>query len=138
MHSGSNKKGSDLVKITFVLMKNHEERNLERKSLFVYLKRYITVHNQMKSGQGLNRVGTWRQELRQMPWRNEGYWRVSQSLLSIIFIEPRITIDSTTYNGMDLPIIHQLRKCLTAGFYICILSTGIASFHITLVCVKLT
>ena len=73
MHSGSNKKGSDLVKITFVLMKNHEERNLERKSLFVYLKRYITVHNQLKSGQGLKRVGTWRQELRQMPWRNEGY-----------------------------------------------------------------
>lgn len=51
MHSGSNKKESDLVKITFVLMKNHEERNLERKSLFVYLKRYITVHNQRKSGQ---------------------------------------------------------------------------------------
>lgn len=51
MHSGSNKKGSDLVKITFVLMKNHEERNLERKSLFVHLKRYITVHNQRKLGQ---------------------------------------------------------------------------------------
>lgn len=51
MHSGSNKKESDLVKITFVLMKNHEGRNLERKSLFVYLKRYITVHNQGKSGQ---------------------------------------------------------------------------------------
>lgn len=32
MYSGSIKKGGGLVKITFVLMKNHKERNLERKS----------------------------------------------------------------------------------------------------------
>lgn len=51
MYSGSIKKGGGLVKIIFVLMKNNENRNLERKSLFVYLKRYITVHNQRKLGQ---------------------------------------------------------------------------------------
>lgn len=65
-----------------------------------------------------------RHELRQMPWRNEGYWLLSQGLLSMIFLESRITTDSTAHNGMDPSIIHRLRKGLTAGCCICILSTG--------------
>jgi hypothetical protein len=52
-----------------------------------------------------HRAGTWRQELRQRPWRDAAYWIASPSLLSLLSYrtqdyQPR---DGTTTMGLALP-----------------------------------
>jgi hypothetical protein len=58
------------------------------------------------------RVGPWRQELVQRPWRSAAYWFASPDLLSLLSYrtqdyQPR---DSTTHNG-PFHLDHKLRKC---------------------------
>jgi hypothetical protein len=52
-----------------------------------------------------HRVGTWRQELMQRPWKNVTYWLASPGLLSLLShrtqdYQPR---DGTTHNGPSHP-----------------------------------
>jgi hypothetical protein len=52
-----------------------------------------------------HRVGTWRQELIQRPWRDVAYWLASPGLLSLLYYrtenqQPR---DGNTYNGPSHP-----------------------------------
>jgi hypothetical protein len=70
----------------------------------------VTVHSQGKPRQEL-KAGTWKQELKQRPWRNTAFW------LASVFRCPSYTA-KLTYLGMVLPAVawaflhhnQQLRK----------------------------
>jgi hypothetical protein len=95
---------------------------------------FITKGGQDRSS---HRVGTWRQELMQRPWRDVTYWLASPGLLSLLSYrtqdcQPRV---GTTHNGSSPP--WSLRKkpynCISWRHF---LKGG--SFVITPACVKFT
>jgi hypothetical protein len=63
------------------MTKKHVEE--ERAYLaYIYISLFIIEGCQDRKS---NKVGTWRQELMQRPWRGAAYWFVSNDLLSLLF-----------------------------------------------------
>jgi hypothetical protein len=73
--------------------------NLGRKCLFE-LHVLTTVHYEKKTGQEL-KAGTWRQELKQKPWRKIVYWLSLHSLLGLL----SLTQPGTNCLRMAPPIV---------------------------------
>ena len=96
---------SVLVRVTIAMMKHHDQNNLERKG-FIWLTFPHHCSSSKKVGTGIsNRVGIWRQELMQSPWRDAADWLAPHALLSLLSYrtqdhQPR---EGATHNELSPP-----------------------------------
>lgn len=51
---------------------------------------WLIGYHQGKPGQEL-KAGTWRQKLKQRPWKNAAYWLAPHALLTYFLVQPRPT-----------------------------------------------
>ena len=75
---------------------------------------HITIHHPREIRAG-TQEGTWRQELKQRPWRSAAYWLAPPGLLSLLSYTPwdHPAMEGTTHNGQDHVVHtnHQVRMC---------------------------
>jgi hypothetical protein len=60
--------------VTIAVTKPHDQKTIWGGKGLFGLHFHIVVHHLKESGGNSSRAGTWRQELRQKPWRGAAYW----------------------------------------------------------------
>jgi hypothetical protein len=95
-----------LVRVTIAEMKHYDQRQVGEEN--VYLASTSTTLFIIAGSQDRNSnwAGTWRQELRQRPWKGAAYWLALHGLLSLLSNriqnhQPRD--NGTTHSGLGLP-----------------------------------
>ena len=80
-HAGKTLRHMVYVRVTIAMVKLHDQEQVAEERVYVayiFTSQSITKGNQDRNSS--SREDTWRQELRQMPWRGAAYW-LSQPLL---------------------------------------------------------
>jgi hypothetical protein len=96
------------LRVIIAMRKHHDQKKLEEAR--VCFPHSSTEQRIIKSSEGnnLSRVGTWRQELMQRPWRDAAYWLAPHGFLSLLSYgaqdhQPR---NGPTHDGLGLsPLI---------------------------------
>jgi hypothetical protein len=70
-----------LVRVSIAFIKHHGQKQLEEERVSFSLQ--LVGHRLGKSGQK-PKARTWRQELKQRPWRSVAYWLALQNVLSLL------------------------------------------------------
>lgn len=91
-----------------------------------------------------DKAGTWRQGLKQRPWRSAAYWLDSCGLLNLLFYttQERLPRGGTVLSGLCSPTLNinqeMFHRCDYRPIWWDVFPTKILSSNFTLVCVKMT